>query len=49
MGCDTMGTQYAQPITKRGAKKDAEAQAAEDEKKQSNHVQRKVEERKKGM
>ncbi|KAJ8488614.1 hypothetical protein ONZ51_g3419 [Trametes cubensis] len=38
---------YAQPITKRGAKKDAEAQTAEDEKKQSSHVQRKVEERKK--
>lgn len=39
--------QYAQPVTKRGAKKDTEAETAE-EKKLSNHAQRKYEERKKG-
>ena len=39
--------QYAQPVTKKGAKKDAPAEG-EEEKKQSNHVQRKFEERKKG-
>ncbi|KAI0714098.1 40S ribosomal protein S8 [Fomitopsis betulina] len=37
---------YAQPVTKRGAKKDTEAETAE-EKKLSNHAQRKYEERKK--
>ena len=39
--------QYAQPVTKKGAKKDAAAEG-EEEKKLSNHVQRKLEERKKG-
>ncbi|CDO76014.1 hypothetical protein BN946_scf184665.g6 [Trametes cinnabarina] len=38
---------YAQPVTKRGAKKDAAPQETEEEKKLSNHVQRKLEERKK--
>ncbi|KAI8994040.1 40S ribosomal protein S8 [Trametes punicea] len=38
---------YAQPVTKRGAKKEAGAHDAEGEKKASNHVQRKLEERKK--
>ncbi|EED82109.1 40S ribosomal protein S8 [Postia placenta Mad-698-R] len=37
---------YAQPVTKRGAKKDVAPETAE-EKKLSNHVQRKLEERKK--
>ncbi|KAI0718988.1 ribosomal protein S8e [Cerioporus squamosus] len=37
---------YAQPVTKRGAKKDA-APEGEEEKKLSNHAQRKYEERKK--
>ncbi|KAI0743721.1 ribosomal protein S8e [Daedaleopsis nitida] len=36
---------YAQPVTKKGAKKDAAAEA--EEKKQSHHVERKLEERKK--
>ncbi|KAJ2966956.1 hypothetical protein NUW54_g13654 [Trametes sanguinea] len=35
------------PVTKRGAKKDAAATETEEEKKLSNHVQRKLEERKK--
>lgn len=39
--------QYAQPVTKRGAKKDAAAETTE-EKKLSNHAQRKYDERKKG-
>ena len=39
--------QYAQPVTKKGGKKDA-APEGEEEKKQSNHVVRKFEERKKG-
>ena len=39
--------QYAQPVTKRGAKKDAAAETTE-EKKLSNHTQRKYDERKKG-
>ncbi|KAI0371212.1 40S ribosomal protein S8 [Pilatotrama ljubarskyi] len=38
---------YAQPVTKKGAKKDVGAQDVEGEKKLSNHVQRKLEERKK--
>ncbi|KAI0358755.1 40S ribosomal protein S8 [Trametes cingulata] len=38
---------YAQPVTKKGAKKDAGAQDVEGEKKLSHHVQRKLEERKK--
>ncbi|KAI0769376.1 ribosomal protein S8e [Trametes elegans] len=37
---------YAQPVTKKGAKKDAATEGAEPEKK-SSHVQRKLEERKK--
>ncbi|KAM5530394.1 hypothetical protein V8D89_015955 [Ganoderma adspersum] len=37
---------YAQPVTKKGGKKDA-APEGEEEKKQSNHVVRKLEERKK--
>ncbi|TFK82652.1 40S ribosomal protein S8 [Polyporus arcularius HHB13444] len=38
---------YAQPVTKRGAKKDVAAVEGEEEKKLSNHTQRKFEERKK--
>jgi len=37
--------QYAQPVTKKGAKTQA---AGEQPEKKSNHVQRKLEERKKG-
>lgn len=44
---DLRNLQYAQPITKKGAKKDAPAEGTE-EKKLSNHTQRKYEERKKG-
>lgn len=41
--------QYAQPITKKGAAAKAQAAAAgEDPVKKSNHVQRILEERKKG-
>ncbi len=40
--------QYAQPVTKKGGKKDA-APEGEEEKKQSNHVVRTIEERKKGQ
>ncbi|OJT04977.1 40S ribosomal protein S8-B [Trametes pubescens] len=38
---------YAQPVTKRGAKKDATATEGEEAKKPSNHVQRVLDERKK--
>lgn len=40
--------QYAQPITKKGAAKAAAAAATEEPVKKSNHVQRILEERKKG-
>ena len=39
--------QYAQPVTKKGGRKDAPVEG-EEEKKQSQHVVRKLEERKKG-
>ena len=39
-------TQYAQPVTKKGAKK--EGAEATEEKKLSNHAQRALDERKKG-
>ncbi|EPQ57342.1 ribosomal protein S8e [Gloeophyllum trabeum ATCC 11539] len=38
---------YAQPVTKKGAKTTAETQTEEEEKKKSNHVQRKIEEHRK--
>lgn len=41
--------QYAQPVTKKGAKKETAADASEEEKKKlSNHAQRHLDERKKG-
>ena len=40
-------TQYAQPVTKKGAKKDAPAEGTE-EKKLSHHAQRNLDEKKKG-
>lgn len=41
-----MSIQYAQPVTKKGAKKDAVETT--EEKKLSNHAQRELDERKKG-
>lgn len=41
--------QYAQPITKKGAAKASAPAAGEEPVKKSNHVQRILEERKKGV
>ena len=46
-GDNSQFPQYAQPVTKKGGRKDAPVEG-EEEKKQSQHVVRKLEERKKG-
>ena len=46
-GDNSQFPQYAQPVSKKGGKKDV-APEGEEEKKQPNHVVRKFEERKKG-